>query len=354
MSLLSQMIVQPLGFPWPTEDPFLFCAHHLDLYPPGNEHLEVAADLSGRVIGQDFLKKDGWRMYHGTRVPGFPVHPHRGFETITIARQGFIDHSDSMGAFGRFGQGDVQWMTAGRGIQHSEMFPMLNAGESNPMEIFQIWLNLPANNKMVDPHFRMMWSEEIPEIILPNEDFRSGENSRGRAEGARLRLVAGNLDDQDALRPPPASWAAMAENQVQIWMLEILPHSRVHLPAAGEGNSWSRNLYFYEGEGAQLRVNKRPVPEYSRVQVPAENPVTLETNGNYAMVLVLEGRPLDEPIARHGPFVMNTGKEIFEAIQDYQSTEFGNWNYGRPDPVHGPDKRRFARYPDGSSTVPPE
>ena len=90
------------------------------------------ASLAGRSIGQDFEGKDGWRMYHGDVVPGFPQHPHRGFETVTIVRQGFIDHSDSLGATARFGAGDVQWLTAGRGIVHSEMFPLLDRDRREP------------------------------------------------------------------------------------------------------------------------------------------------------------------------------------------------------------------------------
>ena len=111
--------------PWYTMDPFLFCVHHLDHYPSAKADMSPNASLRGRDIGRDFSGKDGWSMYHGRRVPGFPRHPHRGFETITIARQGYIDHSDSMGAKARFGTGDVQWMTAGRGVVHSEMFPLL-------------------------------------------------------------------------------------------------------------------------------------------------------------------------------------------------------------------------------------
>ena len=111
--------VVPIGLHWPTLDPFLFCAHHLDHYPAGNANLGVdSTQLMGRRVGSDFELKDGWRMYHGREVPGFPRHPHRGFETITLARRGFIDHSDSLGAAARFGEGDVQWMTAGSGVVH--------------------------------------------------------------------------------------------------------------------------------------------------------------------------------------------------------------------------------------------
>src|SRR5436190_11448224 len=145
----------PLGFPWATRDPFLFCVHHDDAYPAGNEELGPRASLDGRNLGMDFEGKDGWRMYHGEVVPGFPQHPHRGFETVTIVRRGYIDHSDSLGAAARFGMGDVQWLTAGAGVVHSEMFPLLDAHGPNTLELFQIWLNLPGKDKLVAPYFTM-------------------------------------------------------------------------------------------------------------------------------------------------------------------------------------------------------
>src|SRR5690606_38134490 len=148
--------------PWRTQDPFLFCVHHADAYPESNGRFGPAASLEGRDMGQDFAGKDGWRMYHGEEVPGFPQHPHRGFETITLARKGFIDHSDSLGAVARFGEGDVQWLTAGKGINHSEMFPLLHTDRENPVELFQIWLNLPARSKMVEPYFSMYWGPDVP------------------------------------------------------------------------------------------------------------------------------------------------------------------------------------------------
>ena len=109
-------------------------------------------------------------MYHGDVVPGFPQHPHRGFETVTLVRRGLIDHSDSLGARARFGSGDVQWLTAGDGIVHAEMFPLLDAHQPNPLELFQIWLNLPAADKRVPPHFAMLWSGDIPGCTLADDD----------------------------------------------------------------------------------------------------------------------------------------------------------------------------------------
>src|SRR5262249_42662890 len=147
----------PLDFRWPTVDPFLFCVHHLDAYPAGNAALGPDASLAGRQLGQDFEGVDGWRMYHGQGVPGFPQHPHRGFDTVTDVRRATIDHADSIGAAARYGEGDVQWLTAGRGVVHSETFPLLDQGGPNPLELFQIWLNLPAADKMAEPHFTMLW-----------------------------------------------------------------------------------------------------------------------------------------------------------------------------------------------------
>ncbi|HEY6079380.1 MAG TPA: pirin family protein, partial [Polyangiaceae bacterium] len=138
---------EPLGFQWKVLDPFLFCVHHDDPYPSGNAELGPAASLSGRNLGQDFDSANGWRMYHGQVVPGFPSHPHRGFETVTVVRRGLVDHSDSLGAAARYGGGDVQWLTAGKGIVHAEMFPLLERASPNPLELFQIWLNLPARDK---------------------------------------------------------------------------------------------------------------------------------------------------------------------------------------------------------------
>ena len=160
----------PLGNQWPMRDPFLFCAHHRDAYPAGDGALAPAASLAGRPLGQDFGDIDGWNMYHGTTVPGFPPHPHRGFETITYVRQGLVDHADSLGAAARFGRGDVQWLTTGAGIVHSELFPLLDDSGPNPLELFQIWLNLPRSSKLVDPYFTMIWDGQVPRVdeAVPN------------------------------------------------------------------------------------------------------------------------------------------------------------------------------------------
>lgn len=109
-----------------------------------------------RGNGADFSPTAPYRMYHGDKIPGFPQHPHCGFETLTATVSGIIDHSDSMGGAGRYGNGDLQWMTAGKGICHCEMFPLVNDKGPNTLKLFQIWLNLPASSKRVDPAYVMV------------------------------------------------------------------------------------------------------------------------------------------------------------------------------------------------------
>ncbi|MDH5693771.1 MAG: pirin family protein, partial [Gammaproteobacteria bacterium] len=207
----------PLDFQWPTLDPFLFCVHHYDAYPEGNEVMGPDAKfLSGRNIGSDFEPKNGWRMYHGDRVPGFPVHPHRGFETVTIVQDGIVDHADSMGAAGRYGAGDTQWMTAGKGVQHSEMFPLIHHDRVNTMQLFQIWINLPKKNKFVEPHFAMFWHEKTPRKVF--EDDKGAKT--------QVQVVAGKLEDITPLAPPPESWAADNTNEVAIWVIDMEAHAK--------------------------------------------------------------------------------------------------------------------------------
>ncbi|CAE6937791.1 unnamed protein product [Symbiodinium natans] len=150
-----------MSFPFDCESPFLFAVYHLDHYPPGNKDMTPNASLKGHRMGADFGHPSGWNMYHGEEIPGFPKHPHRGFETITVTRRGWVDHTDSLGNAGRFGGGDVQWMTAGAGINHAEMFPLLNQEAENVLELFQIWINLPKRSKMVEPGFKMFWAEDV-------------------------------------------------------------------------------------------------------------------------------------------------------------------------------------------------
>lgn len=321
--------------PWPTVDPFLFCVHHLDRYPAADGAFGPVASLQGRQLGQDFSGTDGWSMYHGAPVPGFPQHPHRGFETISFVRRGLIDHSDSLGATARFGRGDVQWMTAGAGIVHSEMFPLLDTEGPNTLEMFQIWLNLPADGKLVDPHFTMLWAEDIPRVTL------------GDGAGT-VTVIAGEGFGVTPPSAPPASWASRPDARIGIWHLVLEAGGEVTLPAAAD--DVGRVAYVFEGDTAA--VDGEPVPGYSAAELDAGAPSLVSTGAEPAEILVLQGRPIGEPVSQYGPFVMNTSAEIGQAIEDYRRTGFGGWPWPDDGPVHGTDPTRFARHADGTISSP--
>ncbi|GET31537.1 hypothetical protein PbJCM13498_04000 [Prolixibacter bellariivorans] len=327
--------IKPLGFQWEALDPFLFCVHHEDFFPKGNANLGPdEKELVGRNMGQDFQVKDGWRMYHGQRVPGFPPHPHRGFETVTVVRKGWVDHSDSMGAAGRYGNGDVQWMTAGKGLMHAEMFPLVNQDAGNPMELFQIWLNLPRVSKMVEPHYKMFW----------NEDISRYETVDAQNRKTTIELIAGQIDTLSAPVPPPDSWASKAENEVAIWVIHMEPNATFELSAASPGVN--RRLYFYKGD--QLQLNDTDLPAYHSADVKADQQVSMVAGDEACSALLLQGRPIHEPVVQYGPFVMNAQQEIEEAFSEYRQTQFGGWPWPQEEVTHGADAKRFAIYSDGT------
>ena len=337
MSASPIVQIGPLGFPWETIDPFLFCVYHDDAYPKANAAFGPAASLAGRDLGQDFAGKDGWRMYHGLTVPGFPAHPHRGFETVTIVRKGLIDHSDSLGATARFGGGDVQWLTAGRGIVHSEMFPLLDTERPNPLELFQIWLNLPARNKMAAPHFTMFWSEDIPHRMIEDAEAR-------RTEVVCIAGRLGEVSPEAPLPPPPDSWASQPDADLAIWTLKMAPGARWTLPAAS-GRGTRRKLYFFKG--VSVSVGGERIVQHSAIELRADQAVELVNGDDTAEFLMLQARPLGEPVSQYGPFVMNTREEIEQAFADYRRTQFGGWPWPDTAPVHGPAHQRFAVHADG-------
>lgn len=329
--------IRDLGFQWETNNPFLFCVHHLDSYPRGNPGMGPNVSLEGRRLGNDFVPKDGWRMYHGQNIPGFPVHPHRGFETVTIVLKGLVDHSDSMGACGRYGHGDVQWMTAGAGMQHSEMFPLVHEDRENPLELFQVWLNLPAGDKFVRPHYKMLWKEDIPKLKLKD----------GNGKSIEITVVAGSVNGLEGVPPAPDSWAAKAENDVAIWLISMQAKSIWELPQTSEPAS--RSLYFYKG--SKITVSGEEISSYKAIDLQASQSVSLENGPDEGHLLLLQGRPIDEPVVQYGPFVMNSRAEIQQAMDDYRKTQFGGWPWSRPDQVHGHERGRFARYANGDEEL---
>ena len=334
MSASGVLSVRPLGFPWQARDPFLMCAYHHDRYPAGNADLGPDAPLGGRQLGHDFDGQNGWRMYHGQAVPGFPVHPHVGFETVTIVIRGRVDHADSMGAAGRFGDGDVQWMTAGRGVQHSEMFPLLDQTRENELMLLQIWLNLPRASKQVDPCYSMIWHDEVAEYTTTDELGRE----------AQVRVIAGEFNTARVTKIPPDSWAADPDNEVAIWLLQLQPGASLTLPATRR--EINRDLYFYQG--GEVYIDDQCIRSGHAIALQSDQQCTVRNGDTESQLVLMQGRPINEPVVFHGPFVVNDENELPAVFDSYQRTQFGGWPWGRTDPTHGSGHRRFARYANGN------
>ncbi len=330
---------QDLSWPWMAIDPFLVCAHHIEHYPAGDAAFALPEpQRSTHPSGNDFHSPDGYSLYAGANgLPGFPNHPHRGMETISVLRKGYIDHADSLGNCGRYGPGDVQWMTAGGGIQHAEMFPLLHQDQSNEFELFQIWLNMPARKKMVQPEYKMMWAEQIPHY---------------RHAGADVQIIAGAYQPQEdlgapaiaPLPPTPDTWAADPQSELAIWVISLAPGASITLPPARlAGNQ--RTLFAYEGGG--LLVAEQAVGTNRRVRVVAHMPLALANRGDSPVQLMLmQGMPLGEPVIRSTVYVTNTIEELHQAKRDFQRTGFGGWPWDTRQPMHGPGFARFAQYAD--------
>lgn len=279
-------------------------------------------------------------MYHGMEVPGFPAHPHRGFETVTVVRKGLVDHSDSMGATARYGEGDTQWLTTGRGIQHAEMFPLVHQDKPNPLDLFQLWLNMPAADKMCDPYFTMFWGDKTPLVKVDGEK-------------ADVLVVAGPLAGAQPLPPPPNSYASRASAEVAIWVITIRPGGRWTIPAATSGDAVNRSVFVTKGTGLTFagKVINKPTGFELKGSVPVDISLP-DTAAEPVELLLLQGKPIGEPVAQRGPFVMNTNDELRQAFMDYQRTSFGGWPWPSDSPVHPKDKKRFALHPGGRLDEP--
>jgi len=317
---------QPLASPWQALNPFLFAVHHHDDYPAGDGRLGIKLEDRARE-GQ------GWRMYHGERVPGFPAHPHRGFETVSIVLKGYVDHADSLGGAARYGEGDVQWLTTGGGVEHGEMFPLVHTDKPNTMEMFQIWLNLPPEGKSAKPDFDMFWAEDIPVIAT---------------DTSKVTVIAGPFKDVAPLSPPSASWAANPDNELAIWLIDIDPGGTITLPVAS--HQALRRGYIFEGR-ATFDGNAQPASHL--VDLDATRASVITNSGEQKVrILILQARPIEAPVVMRGPFVLNTNEQMIETIMRYQSDGFGDWPWPTNAHTHG-DEGRFIRYPDGRREAPP-
>ena len=204
--------------------------------------------------------------------------------------------------------------------------------------IFQVWLNLPKVDKFVEPHFKMLWKETIPVIKETNANGKS----------VTVDLIAGDLAEKKAAEPTPSAWAAKADNFVRVLTVKLEEKTKWTLPATDV--SANRNIYFYAGE--KLTVDKLLLEKDHQVTLKSDADIIIENNSQEAAyLLVLEGKPIGEPVAQHGPFVMNTFEEIQQAIADYQRTQFGGWPWKEREKTHDADKDRFALHADGTEDI---
>ncbi|WP_076593112.1 pirin family protein [Herminiimonas arsenitoxidans] len=231
-----------------------------------------------------------------SRPPGVGSHPHRGFETVTIVYKGEVEHRDSTGQGGVIGPGDVQWMTAGGGILHEEFHSEAFTRSGGTLEMVQLWVNLPAKDKMTAPGYQAIVDRDIPTVALPND-------------AGSIRVIAG--DYQGSAGP------ARTFTPMQVWDMRLNQGSVSELKLP-EG--WNSALIVLRGT---VLVNGDAVAREAQMVLldRAGSSISIEANSD-AVVLLISGEPIDEPIVGHGPFVMNSQDEIIQAIDDFNSGRF--------------------------------
>lgn len=329
MSNSSIYSIQPIKLFLGLKDPFISTMHHVDYYPESNENLGPAHPAQN----QEF------QMYHGDVVPGFPAHPHTGFETITLVEQGFVDHFDSLGNAGRYSAGDAQWVTTGNGIEHCEMFPLLHEDQANTLELFQIWLNSSPEQKKQDADYKMFWREQIPEAIESTDQSK-----------AHIRIISGEFKSKLALDRPQHSWAYAKENKLNIYLITLDANAELVIPASSA--TATRFAYFYQGQ--TLTVEDTKVQFKHLLELKADADIHLKAGDQEARILWLEGEPIGAPVAHHGPFVMNNRVELEAAFRRYQQTQFGGWPWPHSAPVFERSMPRYASYDGGKREEYPD
>ena len=220
---------------------------------------------------------------------------------------------------------------------HAEMFPLLNVKDKNPFELFQIWLNLPKKSKKVDPNYKMLWNEDIPTIRFTDQNKLSSS----------VKIVAGQLEENSAPIPTPDSWAANPENEVAIWVISMEAGAQLRIP--GSVNDINRGLYIYDSAG--LKIDDQEIVGAKSIELDSMQDFSLQNGERNSQLLLLQGKPINEPVVHYGPFVANTQQEIQEAISEYQKTQFGGWPWPSQDHVNDKEKSRFALFADGTSIV---
>jgi len=267
------------------------------------------------------------------------MHAHWGYETVTLSEVGFVDHFDSLGNQGRYGFGDVQWVSAGSMYLHDEMYPLAYDDRPNPNDITQIMINLPLKDKGSAPEVRIMWSENIP--IIKEKD----ENGRDYS----VKIIAGNFGGEDALPPNAVSWAADKGHNVRILLITMSPGSNITLPKVS--SSLGRNLYFVDGSTLTFGNDEYEAP--TRFKLKGDEDVTFTNGDKQGTYWLLEGEPIGEKMSSFGPVILDTDKNVREAMNFIRKEEFNSWPWGLIDKFHPKGTERFIKFSDGREERPP-
>ncbi len=318
---------------WSGDDPFTFVSHHHDTYPKGNSQMAPPIDLiRGRNLGRDYQERFGFRMYHGRVVPGFPMHAHWGYETITIAEKGFVDHFDTEKNYGRYGNGDVQWTLASSRYEHCEMYPLIDQENENPVHITQIMINLPLDRKNGENHVNNVWAEDVPVF---------------EKDGTTVTLYCGEFDGKKTYSPNPGSYAS-SENSVRILKIEMEPGSSFMLDALAEGID--RNVYYTSGKEADMDGTK--VGPNHRFKMKRKTSLEITNGPEESEFWILEGKPIGEKQAAFGPVILKDLDEVRAGMDEIRIKEFQEWPWGLMDVTNPIEMGRELHRADGSVERP--
>ncbi len=320
---------------WDTEDPFIFASHHEDDYPKGNAQMAPPLmEISGRNLGRDYQKFFGFRMYNGKVVPGFPLHAHWGYETVTLPQIGYVDHSDSEGNTGRFGFGDVQWVSAPSFYEHCEMYPLVDQENRNPNDITQLMIALPLEMKnLPEISVNTVWKEDMPII---------------RSEGCTVQIICGEFGGKSVSSPSEHSWAD-GTHGVRILRIEMEPDAKLRIDPAAEGAN--RNLYYVSGDRADIMGEE--VIWNARMKIAASADIDIQNGKERSVFWLLEGIPIGQRMSMFGPVMLSSDAEVREAMQTIRKQELERWPWELVDRVNPIDSGRFMLRKDGTRETPP-
>lgn len=318
---------------WSGDDPFTFVSHHHDEYPKGNAQMAPPLEMiRGRNLGRDYQERYGFRMYHGRVVPGFPMHAHWGYETISIAEKGFVDHFDTEKNYGRYGNGDIQWTLASSRYEHCEMYPLLDQENNNPVHITQIMVNIPIDRKNKGIQVNNTWSESVPVI---------------EKDGVTVTLYCGEYCGKSLYSPNEGSWAK-AENSVRIMKVIMQPGSVFELNKLDGDNG--RNLYYLSGktidlDGTQVKPNLR-------FKMKPNTDLRVVNGEEESEIWILEGKPIGEKQAAFGPVILEDLDTVRKSMDEIRINEFQEWPWKIMDVTNPIEMGRELHRPDGSVERP--